>query len=309
MSDFIAEYDDIKVKTAPTAKEESKQKVEVAEPMDESDVIEAEKKQAVQTEEKPKIDNPIEEEARSQGWVSQKEWDGDPAQWREAQVFLERGEYFKTMGTQKKQIDKLNAVVEKMATIQAKTRENERQKVLRELTDKKVTAMEDGECERVATIENEMERLRADPAMIADNVAGQTEEKYAQDKIVEYIDSNTWYRTNSDMRQYADSIAVGFRQSNPQATIDDVLEYTDSEVKIRYPQQFGNQVPSASPVASTKRTTKPSPNGADKKKTLNDLPANQREMYAQIGQSFVDAGAVDSIDDYIDELDKIGELN
>jgi hypothetical protein len=31
-------------------------------------------------------------------------------------------------------------------------------------------------------------------------------------------------------------------------------------------------------------------------------------MYAQIGQSFVDAGAVDSIDEYIEELDRIGEL-
>jgi len=310
MSEFIAQYDDNENKPTPLAKEElveAQNKVEqkteasVKEP-----VISEKKSKPVQTE--TKVENPIEEAARGQGWVPEKEWDGDPTQWRDAQVFLERGEYFKTMGSQKKQIDKLNAVVEKMAVIQSKTREDERQRVLRELSEQKVSAMEDGEFERVATIDNEMSKLRSEPAMTVPSVAGQSEEQYTQDKIADYIDNNSWYRTNSDMRQYADSIAVGFRQNNPQSTIDDVLEYTDSEIKIRYPEQFGGQVPSASPVAITGRTTKPSPNGTQKKKTLDDLPASSRDMYAQIGQSFVDAGAVDSIDEYVAELEKIGEL-
>ncbi len=305
MSDFIAQYDDNETKPSETKSQDKvKEKVEVAPPMDESDVIEAEKKVAVKTS----TEDPIEEAARGQGWVSQDEWDGDPTQWREAQVFLERGEYFKTMGTQRKQIDKLNAMVEKMANIQASTREDERQKVLQELSDKKVSAMEDGEFERVATIDNEMSKIRSEPAMAVPSIEGQTEQKYTQDQIADYIDKNSWYRTNSDMRQYADSIAVGFRSNNPNATIDDVLEYTDSEIKIRYPEQFGKQVPSASPVASTRRTTKPGPNGAQKRKTLDDLPAGSRDMYDQIGQSFVDAGAVDSIDEYVAELEKIGEL-
>ena len=305
MSDFIAQYDDKDIKPSETKSQDKvKEKVEVAPPMDESDVIEAEKKAQTKTS----TESPVEEAARGQGWVPEEEWDGDPTQWRDAQVFLERGEYFKTMGTQKKQIDKLNAVVEKMASIQAATREDERQRVLQELSEKKVSAMEEGEFERVATIDNEMNKIRSEPAMAVPNVQGQNEELYTQNKIAEYIDNNQWYRTNSDMRQYADSLAVGFRTGNPNATIDDVLEYTDREVKIRYPEQFGGQVPSASPVASTRRTTKPSPNGAQKKKTLDDLPAGSREMYAQIGQSFVDAGAVDSIDEYIEELDRIGEL-
>ena len=310
MSDFIAQYEDKiepKVdKTENKVEPEAEIKAEAEVPMDESDIIEAEKTADIKTEEK----NPIDEAARAQGWVPQEEWDGDPTQWRDAQVFLERGEYFKTMGTQRKQIDKLNAMVEKMANIQAATREDERQKVLKELSEQKVSAMEEGEFDRVATIDNEMSKIRSEPSISAavPNVDNQVEEKYTQEKIAEYIDSNQWYRTNTDMRQYADSIAVGFRSGNPQATIDDVLEYTDNEVKIRYPEQFGKQVPSASPVASTRRTTKPSPNGAQKRKTLDDLPAGSREMYAQIGQSFVDAGAVDSIDEYVAELEKIGEL-
>ena len=305
MSDFIAQYEDNETKPSETKSQDKvEKKAEVAAPMDESDIIEAEKKSQV----KQSTEDPIHEAARGQGWVPQEEWDGDPTQWRDAQVFLERGEYFKTMGTQRKQIDKLNAMVEKMAVIQASTREDERQKVLKELSEKKYNAMEEGEFTKVSEIDQEMEKIRSEPAMAVPAVQSQSEQQYTQDKIADYIDNNSWYRTNSDMRQYADSLAVGFRAGNPNTTIDDVLEYTDKEIKIRYPEQFGKQVPSASPVASTKRTTKPGPNGAQKKKTLDDLPANSREMYAQIGQSFVDAGAVDSIDEYIAELDRIGEL-
>jgi len=305
MSDFIAQYDDKETKPSETKSQNKvEEKEEVAAPMDESDVIEAEKKTQV---EKPTGD-PIQEAARGQGWVPQEEWDGDPTEWRDAQVFLERGEYFKTMGTQKKQIDKLNAMVDKMATIQVKTRENERTKVLKELSQEKVQAMEEGEYARIVDIDNEMDKLRSEPAMSVPATPGQSEDEYSANKIAEYIDNNKWYRTSSDMREYADTVAVGYRNTNPNATIDDVLEYTDSQIKLRYPEKFGSQAPSASPVAATGRTTKPSSKRTNQKKTLNDLPAGSRDMYAQIGQSFVDAGAVDSIDEYVAELEKIGEL-
>ena len=305
MSDFIAQYDDKDIKPSETKSQNKvEEKEEVAAPMDESDVIEAEKKTQV---EKPTGD-PIQEAARGQGWVPQEEWDGDPTEWRDAQVFLERGEYFKTMGTQRKQIDKLNAMVEKMATIQSKTREDERTKVLKELSEQKVQAMEEGEYARIVDIDNEMDKIRSEPAMSVPATPGQSEDEYSAKQIAEYIDNNKWYRTSSDMREYADTIAVGYRNTNPNSTIDDILEYTDSQVKLRYPEKFGNQTPSASPVAATGRTTKPSSKRTTQKKTLNDLPASSRDMYAQIGQSFVDAGAVDSIDEYVAELEKIGEL-
>jgi len=153
-----------------------------------------------------------------------------------------------------------------------------------------------------------MDKIRAQPAMSVPATPGQSEDEYSTKQIAEYIDNNKWYRTSSDMREYADTIAVGYRNTNPNSTIDDVLEYTDSQVKLRYPEKFGNQTPSASPVAATGRTTKPSSKRTTQKKTLDDLPASSRDMYAQIGQSFVDAGAVDSIDEYVAELEKIGEL-
>ena len=307
MSDFIAQYED-NVKPSDS---ESQDKVEKTASVEK--VVEEQKELAKNDEPQTEVteetnENPIEQEARSQGWVPEGEWDGDPTQWRDAQVFLERGEYFKTMGSQKKQIDKLNAVVEKMATIQAKTRENERTKVLKELSEQKVQAMEEGEYARIVDIDNEMDKIRAEPAMSVPATAGQGEDEYTTNKIAEYVDNNKWYRTSSDMREYADTVAVGYKTTNPQATIDDILEYTDSQVKSRYPEKFGNQAPSASPVAVTGRTTKPSSKRTNQKKTLNDLPANSRDMYAQIGQSFVDAGAVNSIDEYIAELEKIGEL-
>ena len=74
MSDFIAQYDDNETKpNAEKTQNKVEKKIEVPQPMDESDVIEAEKKAEVAV--KTSTENPIEEAARGQGWVLQKEWD------------------------------------------------------------------------------------------------------------------------------------------------------------------------------------------------------------------------------------------
>jgi len=251
--------------------------------------------------------DPVNDAARAQGWVPQEEWDGDPADWRNSQVFLERGDYFKTMSTQRKEIDKLNKTVTKMAEIQSKVRINEREKVIKELSQTKLEAMEEGDYNKVMDVDAEISKVRLEPEEIIETTP--LENNHVQETISNYIEKNKWYTSNPEMRAHADMLSTGYSSINANASIEDIIAYVDSEVKTRYPQEFGNSVPSASPVAGNNRTTKPySTKSGGKKKTLNDLPVGKRDMYAQIGQSFVDSGAVNSIDEYIAELEKIGEL-
>ena len=86
MSDFIAEYDDTESKplakeelTKEQNKDETKEKIEV--PMDESDVIEAEKK----ANSKEEGNDPIQEAARGQGRVHQEEGEGEHKKGRDAE--------------------------------------------------------------------------------------------------------------------------------------------------------------------------------------------------------------------------------
>ena len=81
MSDFRAQYEDTESKhlakeelTKEQNKVETKEKIDVT--MDESDVIEAEKEANSKAEE----NDPMREEDRGQGWVTQEEGDGDHAQ-------------------------------------------------------------------------------------------------------------------------------------------------------------------------------------------------------------------------------------
>ena len=41
-----------------------------------------------------------EQRASAEGWVPKEEWTGDPAQWRPAKEFLDRGELFKKIEEQ-----------------------------------------------------------------------------------------------------------------------------------------------------------------------------------------------------------------
>ena len=308
-NEFIAQYDDLPSDSTPAPSVKVDEVAEIKEVVESKDeiVINNDVVETKEASEPVEAKDPIEESARSQGWVPQEEWSGDPSLWRDPQVFLERGDYFKTMSTQRKQIDKLNQTVDKMAEIQVKTREDERKKVLKELSDKKLDAMENSDYVKVMDIDSEILKVRAEPAITPVAVTENNTE--AQETAAAYIEKNKWYTEKPEMRAQADLLSNGYLSINAGAPIEDVIAYVDSEIKIRYPQEFGNSVPSASPVAGNNRTTKPnSTKSGGKKKTLNDLPSEKRDMYAQIGQSFVDSGAVNSIDEYIAELEKIGEL-
>ena len=50
-----------------------------------------------------------EDVARSGGWKPQDEWEGDPAEWRSAEVFNERGEWIDRHKKQQKQIDEMQS--------------------------------------------------------------------------------------------------------------------------------------------------------------------------------------------------------
>lgn len=50
-----------------------------------------------------------EDVARTGGWKPKEEWEGDPAEWRSAEVFNERGEWIQRHKTQQRQIDDMQS--------------------------------------------------------------------------------------------------------------------------------------------------------------------------------------------------------
>jgi len=311
---FMAEYSDGDTPTEPTIKNtpieeiDKPKEVEEVSPVAEAPVEETPVEETPPPEE-VSDESPAETAARQQGWVPQAEWDGDGSLWRSAEVFLERGEYFNTMHTQKREINKLNDQVTNLISMQKKVREDERAKTIKELNADKLVALQDGEYEKVVQIDEDLaEANKVEEEVPAPPGEGEmTPEMEETVQALEvFINANTWYKEDLNMRQYADVVGGGYRKLNPDANVDQVLQYIKGEVEAKYPEQFGiapqTKPASRSPVGSG---TGGKPNsGKSKLPKFSDL----NQMQQDLCKRFVADGAFQSEDEYIAELVKIGDI-
>lgn len=324
-TNFMAEYeDDVKV-SEPVIKDneviEDDKPKEVEEKEKEEDVdtvreehtvrLKALQEEEESEEEEVSDESPAEVAARQQGWVPQTEWDGDESLWRSAEVFLERGEYFKTMHSQKREINKLTGQMDNLISMQKKIREDERAKVIKELNADKLEALQEGEYEKIIQIDEDLaeaqkqEEVPEEGAVKPEGDMLTPEMEETVEALETFINANDWYKKDLNMRQYADVVGGGYRKLNPEANVDEVLVYIKDEVEAKYPEHFGGKPASParrSPVGSG-TGTKPN-SGKSKLPKFSDL----NQMQQDLCRRFVADGAFQSEDEYIAELVKIGDI-
>lgn len=258
------------------------------------------------------IVDPVEEAARQQGWLPKEEWDGDPTQWRDAATFLERGEYFKIMGSQRKEIDRLNNTVRELADTFNKVRQDEREKVLKEYRLEKADAMEKGDYSRVVEIDADIDKIKEESQQASmksnedPNAAqpSQDVDPMAEQKFDHWRQANQWYLTDKKKTYFADRVGVEYKNNHPEATMDEVLNEVTRAVNAEFgsPSTSGNSN-SRSPVGSSGITTQPASKRGNKRKTMGDLSDQQREVVRRFEKLGVDPNQ------YIKELQAIGELD
>ena len=207
--------------------------------------------------------DPIQSEARAQGWVPLDEWKGDPKDWRDADIFLERGEYFRKIKALNDKSKELEQQLDVMASYQKEAIEKTRQETIKELTAKKVQALENQEFEKYVELDNDLRK--AEQESVEDRMGGPKYEYEPkepslsdQQAWVDFEQDNTWYTQDQEMTEYADTVGIGYKNRNPDADAKSVLEYVEKEVKARYPRKFGANKNEPSPVASNaNRGTRP----------------------------------------------------
>ena len=313
--DFMQEYPDEAIQDQPTItpKEEEKK---VEKPKEKEEV-----KESLAVVETPM--DPLEEAARAQGWVSLDEWEGDPSEWRPADIFVERGKYFETMSKQNKRIKQLNKQLDEMAQQIQGIRQQEYDRALADLDSQKMTAIEDGDFQKVNDLDEEIDKTKKAVADASKRVEDLSDAQKAE-ILRDFVGDNPWYAQNEEMRLYADRIAAGFAATDGAADVYEVLEYVVKEVKERYsdseyfkpstqqsadysdddetPVRKQNKVGTSSTIGKSTSSKR-----GKKVATASDLNAVQR----QIGQRWVDnkVPGIESLDDYARQLQEIGEIN
>jgi len=253
---------------------------------------------------------PAEEKAMSSGWRPEEEWNGDEDDWIDAKTFNRNGEFMSRIQHQSKELTSLREESEtlkkgmkELGEHNKKIAEQEFKKAMSALKREKVLALEEEDHVSVVDIDERMDDLKDTKKDMdtAETLEKPPENVAPNPVFVDWSTTNTWYGKDSILRGAADAVGMEYADKNPGAPIEDVLAYVTKTIKDEFPNKFGNikrDNPSSVTEKSGTRKTKKN------KYTPKDLTAEQK----QFAKMFVDTGAFDNEQEYVDSLVKSGEL-
>ena len=238
-------------------------------------------------------------EAKKIGW--NEEYSGPDKV--DAKEYVLRKPLFDQIHSLKKKSRELEAAVRHQRMVQEKLIEQEREKVIADLTKKRMDAIEEGDAKKVVEVEAQ---IREKEQSLQSPGGGPPPE------FLEFVAENEWYDQDEDMRLFADAKGVALYKANPKKPLKELYAEVAAKVREKFPQAFKN--PNRTKPSAVEGTT---PDPANVKKDLgwDDIP---RE-YRRIAESQWRAGAFvdkkgsplprkEAMRLYAEELKRMGEI-
>lgn len=185
--------------------------------------------------------NEVEEKARAQGWVPKDEWQGT-GKWRDAETFLDRGELFEKIDSQRRKLRELEDNQKAFATHLETTKKAAYNDALKALRQEKKDALIEGDPDKVIEVDERIAELREEQAKAAVEQKPQTNAEAAA-AFEAWHSRNTWYAPeNRAMKVFADSVGMqlGDEVRAGRMTPAEVLKEIETQVRKEFPEKFTN---------------------------------------------------------------------
>ena len=239
--------------------------------------------------------SPVELQAMESGWVPKDKYSGEEHKWVDAGEFLRRGELFKKIEDQSKQLKDVRSALNEMKKLHSQVREVEYQRALDALKAQKKTALMEGDADAVIAAEDRIELVKEQVRQFQNEPANtvQAESGAEHPEFVAWTEQNSWYKNSAPMKAFADALGQDLARAGNSPS--EVLRKVAAEVRKEFPNKFRNpnqDKPGAVESGGAAGTSK----GA--KFQLTD---EER----RIGMNFVRQKAFDSIEQYAAELKKV----
>lgn len=182
---------------------------------------------------------PVQEEAVQQGWIPKEEFDGDVERWVDAGEFLRRGELFRKIESQSKELKDVRKALAELAKHNSKIREVEYTRAVEGLKAQKKTALAEGDADRVVEIDDKLDLVKDQQRQHANQQTQQANiPQEVHPELQNWISNNSWYENNKAMRGWADARGVELAEDGKSPR--DVLKILQTEVKDRFKEKFSN---------------------------------------------------------------------
>lgn len=260
--------------------------------------------QETHEEQAPEISE-VEQQARAQGWVPKEEWQGDPAKWRPADIFVDRGELLTKIKSQSTEMRELREMLNHLSDQNRKLYEAGYQRAIAELETARDQAIEAGDRQAVRQLDAD---IKAHEKALEEASKPKVVKAAARDAEANYkafIARNKWYEENEVMQDWANGRAVKFKTQNPEATDTEVYEHLEEEARKKYPEKF-KKVGAPSPDGKGDRGGG-SPPKKDSGSEFDRLVASLPEEQAVIARNLVKRGYVTK-EKYVEDLKAVGGI-
>lgn len=233
--------------------------------------------QGVALESTPKVAT-VEDKAKEAGWVPKEEYKGDPADWRSAEVFLERGPLMDRIKKLNKDMEKLVDLSENSEKKAKQAEINAYNKYQQELQQLRQQAIYEGNAQAIDAISQDIQRVDFERFQAAQSLNAPDQ------SVVEFIQKHehTWLNDktplNSSMKAFAISCENDIRARNPSLPLNEVLQQVEKEVVNTFPQVFPGKSKPAPVMGSSVSERGDSHVGH----TFHDLPEAAKPIFRMI---------------------------
>lgn len=183
--------------------------------------------------------NPVEAQAREQGWTPKEEFEANPAnegkKWRSAEEFVDRGELFSKIDELSRKYKNTQKTLDQLSEHHKRVKETEYKRALENLKLQKREALEEGDADALIAIDDQIMEVKQ-----AQKIEQSTQASQLPEELDQWIQKNKWYESDQEMASDADAIGIGYKSKFPGKTPAEVLEYVEKQVKKLYPEKFTN---------------------------------------------------------------------
>lgn len=181
--------------------------------------------------------NEEEVEAISMGWKP-KEQHGDTG-FIEPGEFIRRKPLFDKIDSYNKKVKSVEQSLKDLTVHHKRVRETEYNRAYKELQTSYRSSMEDGDTIAALEIHDKMDDLQGTRR---NEMAGEPVEQPAgpSAEYTEWVSKNKWYETDTEMNEFADSVAQAYVNKNGQTAENVIFKHVESQIKRAFPEKFEN---------------------------------------------------------------------
>lgn len=232
--------------------------------------------------------------AMQSGWKPKDQYSGDDSKWVDAEEFNRRGELFGKIDVLSRELKESKKALRMLQEHHAKVRDTEYQRALNQLKAEKKAAYEEGNVDRIVEIDDQIAEVKASKKVEEEAIKQQVNQP--DPRFMAWVDRNSWYAQDAEMRTFADATGTAYAANNPNKDPEEVLEYVAGKVRKAFPEKFVNP-----------NRTKPSAvegSAASSKATPKKESYSLSEEEARVMHTFVRQGIMTK-EEYIEQLKKI----